>query len=76
MATKSKAKKTTKTVKANGSTGKSAKVIALMKRPNGVTRAEVLAVTGWKAVSMQQLATSAGVRLKVDDKERPYRYRA
>lgn len=85
MATKSKkstakAKKTT-----NGKSGKSAtsraesktsKVIALMQRASGVTREEVLKVTGWKAVSMQQVATNAGVKLKIDDSERPYRYRA
>jgi hypothetical protein len=80
-----KAKKASKTTakKANGGTGgtvnlskiiKSAKVIALMKRAKGVTRAEVLELTGWKAVSMQQLAKSGGVKLKIDKKEKPYRY--
>ena len=84
-ATKSKAKKSAKKVakksasKKNGAAkkpreGKTSKVIALMKRAKGVTREEVLKVTGWKAVSMQQLAKSSGVKLKVDESERPYRY--
>jgi hypothetical protein len=55
---------------------KTQKVIALMKRAAGVTREEVLKLTGWKAVSMQALAKSAGVTLKIDNSEQPYRYRA
>ena len=54
--------------------GKSAKVVEMMKKNCGVTRAQVLKATGWKAVSMQQLAKSAGVKLKVDESERPFRY--
>lgn len=54
---------------------KTAEVIALMKRAKGVTRAEVLELTGWKAVSMQQLAKSNGVKLKVDESERPFKYK-
>jgi hypothetical protein len=53
---------------------KTADVVALMKRAKGVTRAEVLELTGWKAVSMQQLAKSAGVKLKVSE-ERPFHYK-
>lgn len=78
MATKSRKSKAKRTA-AKGSPrkqSKTAKVILLMKRPNGCTREEVLKATGWRAVSMQQLAASAGVKLKIDDKERPYRYRA
>jgi len=91
MATKSKttAKKTT-VKKTNGKktatkksaapraakSGKSSQVIALMRRASGVTREEVLALTKWKAVSMQQLATAAGVKLKVDESKRPFTYRA
>jgi len=73
MATKSKKS----TTKAKPGENKSAKVIAMLKRPSGVTREEVLKVTGWKAVSMQQVATNAGVKLKIDDSNgRPFRYRA
>lgn len=54
---------------------KTAEVVALMKRVGGVTREEVLVVTGWKAVSMQQVAGNAGVKLKIDDRERPFVYR-
>jgi hypothetical protein len=36
----------------------------------------MLEATGWKAVSMQQQAAAAGIKLKIDDSERPYRYRA
>jgi Protein of unknown function (DUF3489) len=56
---------------------KTAKVVALLQRASGVTRKEVLEVTGWKAVSMQQLAASAGVKLKMEKVEgKPIRYRA
>jgi hypothetical protein len=72
MATKSK--KPAKTAPKRKTTGdnKTQKIVALMKRASGVTRDEVLKLTGWKAVSMQALATSAGVTLKVANKERPY----
>jgi hypothetical protein len=71
------AKKAKKAVakKSNGE-NKTAKVVALMKRAKGVTREEVLKLTGWKAVSMQQLATNAGVKLKVLDESRPFHYKA
>jgi len=77
-ATKNVAKKSAKKAAgkkraANGE-HKTTKVIALMKRAKGVTREEVLALTGWKAVSMQQLAKSAGVKLKVNKDERPFHY--
>jgi DNA-binding transcriptional regulator YhcF (GntR family) len=52
---------------------KVSKVIAKMKN-GGITRAEVLKMTGWKAVSMQQLAESAGVNLKISA-ERPFTYK-
>ena len=80
MATKTKkttTKKPTKTAtkKANGSS-KTAQVIALMKRASGVTRAEVLELTGWKAVSMQQVAASGGVKIKLEKVEgKPTVYR-
>ncbi len=48
------------------------KIVAKMKN-GGITRAEVLKMTGWKAVSMQQLAGNAGVTLKVSE-ERPFTY--
>ncbi len=54
---------------------KTAKIVALMQRAGGVTRAEVLKVTKWKAISMQQVAEKAGVKLRVDTKERPFKYR-
>ena len=74
MAAKSKAKTAKKTVKTNG-TVKNEQIIKLMRRTNGVTRAEVLELTGWAAVSMQQQAKAAGVRLKIDKSARPFRYR-
>jgi hypothetical protein len=86
MATKSKkttTKKTAKRASANGKPAtprkesKSAKVVALLQRASGVTREEVLKVTGWKAVSMQALASNAGVKLKMEKVEgKPIRYRA
>jgi hypothetical protein len=78
--TKKTAKKTAKKVtkktakKATGD-NKTSKIITLMKRTKGVTRAEVLELTGWKAVSMQQLAENAGVKLVVDESERPFHYK-
>lgn len=50
------------------------KIIAKLKN-GGITRAEVLKMTGWKAVSMQQLAGNAGVTLKKSE-ERPFKYTA
>jgi hypothetical protein len=56
---------------------KTAKVVAMLQRASGCTREEVLALTGWKAVSMQQVAESAGVKLKMEKVEgKPIRYRA
>lgn len=56
--------------------GKTAEVGKLLKRASGVTRAQILELTGWKAVSVQQLATSLGVKLKIDETKRPFVYRA
>jgi Protein of unknown function (DUF3489) len=73
-----KAKKTSsKAKKATNGSGKSktAQVIALMKRPSGVTRAQVLELTGWKAVSMQQVAKAGRVRVKIDKSSFPFVYR-
>jgi hypothetical protein len=71
----------TKSKKSNGKTAKPrqnklAKIVALLKRPGGCTRDDVLKATGWMAVSMQQQARAAGIKLKVDDSQLPYRYRA
>lgn len=54
---------------------KTAVIVALMKRKDGVTRDQVLEATGWKAISMQQVAAKAHVRLKVDRKASPFVYR-
>lgn len=51
-----------------------AKVGTLLKK--GTTRAEILKATGWKAVSVQQMATSLGLKLKVDESVRPFKYKA
>jgi hypothetical protein len=72
MATKAKA---TPSKKANGK-NKTQAVAALMRRPKGMTREEVLALTQWPSVSLQAVAKAAGVKLRVDNKERPYRYHA
>lgn len=56
------------------SDGKTAWVIAKLKN-GGVTRAEILAHTKWKAVSVQQVAKGAGLKLKVSE-DRPFKYRA
>ena len=73
--TKAKAKKTP-AKKANGkTTSKTAKVLAPRRRPTGCTR-ERLTATEWPSISMQAVAKAAGVKLRVDRKDRPYRYRA
>lgn len=54
---------------------KTAGVITMLRRKRGATRREVLAATGWKAISFQQVAESTGVKIKVDAKERPFKYR-
>lgn len=56
--------------------GKRAEVLALLRRKEGCTRDEVLRVTGWKAVSMQEMAKSLGVGLRVEKDAKPFRYHA
>lgn len=87
-AVKTKAKKTVKKAvakkaKTNG-TGKKraakgdgpvAAVVAMLKSAKGCTRADILKKTGWKAVSVQQIAEGAGLKLKVSE-ERPFTYKA
>lgn len=62
--------------KATRESGKTAKVVALLKRAGGCTREDILKVTGWKAVSVQQVAKGAGIKLKVDESARPFKYKA
>lgn len=57
-------------------TGPVAEVIKMLKSAKGCTRAQVLAKTKWKAVSMQQIAEGAGLKLKVDESKRPFNYKA
>lgn len=54
---------------------KTAEVISMLKRARGCTRSEALEVTGWKAISFQQVADKTHTRVKVDTKVRPFRYR-
>ena len=68
-------KVTTKAKRAPKGTGPVAK-IAKMLQNGGCTREQVLKATGWKAVSMQQIAKSLGIKLKVDESKRPFRYSA
>jgi len=49
-----------------------AALAALLKQ--GCTREEVLKLTGWPSVSMQQIARSLGVGLRIDKSMRPFRY--
>jgi hypothetical protein len=70
----------TKSKKSNGNAprkvSKAAKIAKMLRRKSGVTRDQVLKVTGWKAVSMQQMAGNAGIKLKIDSSKFPYVYRA
>ncbi len=54
---------------------KTAKIVALLKRKDGATREQVLKACGWKAISMQQVAEKAHVKLRVDRKARPFVYK-
>jgi hypothetical protein len=54
--------------------GKTATVIKMLRRAKGATRKEILKYLGWPSVSVQQLAKSAGVKLKVVKTERPFHY--
>lgn len=56
--------------------GNAAKIADMLKRKDGCTREDVLAATGWTAVSMQQQAKQAGLTLKVDKSRKPFRYSA
>lgn len=56
------------------SSERNAAILALLAR--GCTRDEVLRVTGWQAVSMQQMAQSLGVGLRVDKSSKPFKYYA
>jgi hypothetical protein len=62
--------------KTRNGANKTEMILALLRRPKGCTRQDVLNTTKWKAVSLQQVAAACGVRLRVEKKERPYRYRA
>jgi hypothetical protein len=71
MATKKKAKAPAKT----NTKSKTAVVLAMLKRPNGVTRQQVLSMVEWPSISMQAVAKAAGVKLRVDESKRPFVYR-
>ena len=47
----------------------------MLRRANGCTREEVLRETGWSAVSFQQQAKAAGIKLKIDKSVRLFRYK-
>lgn len=49
-------------------------LVAMLKR--GCTREEILRVTGWKAVSVQDMAKRLGVGLRVDKDVKPFKYHA
>src|SRR5258708_2368254 len=79
---KAKPAKSAKTAKSNGSgkrtpraDSKTQGIRALLARVSGCTVAQVLAFTGWKAVSMPQMAKNLRVKLIKSD-DRPAVYRA
>lgn len=53
---------------------KTALIAPLLLREGGCTAAEVLAATGWTAVSMPQQAKAAGLGLRIDKGCKPFRY--
>jgi hypothetical protein len=58
--------------------GSKTEIVAnLLKRPEGCTTADILAATGWPAVSVPAMAKAAGLTLKKEkNKGEPTRYRA
>ena len=56
--------------------GKLAIIHEMLKRPEGCTREEILSMTGWPSVSVQQCAGQLKIELAVDKASRPFRYRA
>ena len=65
------AKKTPKAAKEAGSAkegSKAAKIIDLLKRPNGATLAEIMKAAGWQAHSVRGFLSTAGKkhRLKIE----------
>ncbi len=79
MPTKPKAKKIAKktprkaTAKKTRKEGKSAQVRAMLAK--GTTRPAVLAAVGWKGISFQVVARNAGLKLHVDETQKPFVYR-
>jgi Protein of unknown function (DUF3489) len=69
-----------KTKAANGKRkrgNKTERIMALLKREQGCTRAEVLKATGWPSISMPATAKAAGLKLKREKaKGQPTRYYA
>ena len=55
--------------KRNGVIGK---IVTMLKK--GTTREALLKASGWKAISPQQIADGAGLRLKTNKEQRPFRY--
>lgn len=55
---------------AKAAQGKTAMIANMLRRKRGVTRAEILEVTGWKAVSVQQAAKAAGLTLQEPPEKR------
>jgi hypothetical protein len=71
---KKAAKANGKKAKKKNGTGKIAQAIAMMQRAKGATRTEILKALDWKAISIQQITTNAGVKLKYDKTKRPFVY--
>jgi hypothetical protein len=65
-----------KTKRNNGSS-KTKKILSLLQREGGCTRAEALKVSGWPSVSMPAVAKAAGLRLRRSKRKgEPIRYYA
>lgn len=50
------------------------KIAALLLRPDGCTRQEILDLTGWSSVSVQQQARAAGIGLRIEGGRGNMRY--
>lgn len=54
--------------------GRAGEIAALLLRPDGCTRQDILKLTGWAAVSVQQQAKAAGIGLRIEGTRGNMRY--
>lgn len=66
--------RTPKMPSGGGVTGRAGEIAKLLLRPIGCTRQEILDLTGWASVSVQQQARTAGIGLRIEGTRGNMRY--